>query len=173
MSTTQKLLKAAKILDIPVFATTQLRAKLGETCPELKLDVPDGIKTQAHVDKSKFSMYTPEIHQAMQALGSEKRQCIIVGIESHICVTQTAIDLLGNRHTVYVVADGVSSANREEVPIALQRLRNEGAIITTSESLLYELMGDAAIPEFKAVAGLVKEHNSQTRENLQALCGLN
>lgn len=173
VSTTQKLLKAADVLDIPIFATTQLRAKLGDTCPELRLDTPDGFKTKAHADKSRFSMYTPEVRQALEALGPEKRECAIVGIESHICVTQTTLDLLANKHKVYIIADGVSSCNREEIPIALARLRSEGAIVTTSESFLYELMGDAAIPEFKAMAGVVKEFGKQTKENLQALCNTN
>ncbi|KEQ72356.1 Isochorismatase hydrolase [Aureobasidium namibiae CBS 147.97] len=170
ISTTQKLLKACQILDIPVFATTQLRAKLGETCSELGLDSPDGIKTQAHADKSAFSMFVPEIRDAFKKLGGEKREVIIVGIESHICVTQTTLDLLREGHKVYIIADAVSSCNKEEVPIALARLRAEGAIVTTSESWLYECMGDASVPEFKQIASLVKEYNSKTKEGLQALC---
>ncbi|KAH0270270.1 Isochorismatase hydrolase, partial [Aureobasidium melanogenum] len=170
ISTTQKLLKACQILDIPVFATTQLRAKLGETCSELGLDSPGGIQTHAHVDKSAFSMFVPEIRDAFKKLGGEKREVIIVGIESHICVTQTTLDLLREGHKVYIIADAVSSCNKEEVPIALARLRAEGAIVTTSESWLYECMGDASVPEFKQIAGLVKEYNSKTKEGLQALC---
>lgn len=170
ISTTQKLLKACKILDIPVFATTQLRAKLGETCSELGLDSPDGIKTHAHVDKSAFSMFVPEIQEAFHKLGSEKREVVIVGIESHICVTQTALDLLKEGHRVYIIADAVSSCNKEEVPIALARLRAEGAVVTSSESWLYECMGDASIPEFKQMAGVVKEYSSKTKDGLQALC---
>ncbi|KAK6008553.1 hypothetical protein QM012_000456 [Aureobasidium pullulans] len=170
ISTTQKLLKACQILDIPVFATTQLRAKLGETCSELGLDSPEGIKTHAHVDKSAFSMFVPEIRDAFNKLEGDKREVVIVGIESHICVTQTTLDLLREGHRVYVIADAVSSCNKEEVPIALARLRAAGAIVTTSESWLYECMGDASIPEFKQIAGLVKEYNSKTKEGLQALC---
>ena len=170
ISTTQKLLKACKILDIPVFATTQLRAKLGETCSELGLDSPEGIQTHAHVDKSAFSMFVPEIRDAFKKLGGEKREVIIVGIESHICVTQTTLDLLREGHKVYIIADAVSSCNKEEVPIALARLRAEGAIVTTSESWLYECIGDASVPEFKQIASLVKEYNSKTRDVLQALC---
>ncbi|PIA95080.1 Isochorismatase domain-containing protein 2, mitochondrial [Cercospora beticola] len=170
IATTQKLLKASQILSIPVVATTQLRSKLGETCPELKLDAPEGVQTIVHADKSKFSMWTPEVQKAFQELGSEKRECVIVGIESHICVTQTTLDLLREGHKVYVIADGVSSCNPQEIPIALQRLRSEGAVVTSSESFLYELMGDAKIEEFKAIAGLVKEYNAKTKESLQALC---
>ncbi|KAH9819342.1 isochorismatase family hydrolase [Teratosphaeria destructans] len=170
VSTTQKLLKASQILSIPVFATTQLRSKLGETCPELALDSPDGITTKAHVDKSAFSMWTPELQKPFRELGAAKKEVIIVGIESHICVTQTTLDLLREGHKVYVVADGVSSCNPQEIPVALARLRAEGAVVTSSESLMYEIMGDAGIPEFKGMAGLVKEYSKATKENLQALC---
>ncbi|GAB7360139.1 hypothetical protein MBLNU230_g7902t1 [Neophaeotheca triangularis] len=170
VSTTQKLLKASQVLDIPVFATTQMRAKLGETCPELGLDAENGIATKAHVDKSAFSMFVPELQKAFHELGSEKREVVIVGIETHICVTQTTLDLLREGHKVYVLADGVSSCNPQEIPIALDRLRAEGAIVTTSESFLYECMGDAGIPAFKGIAGIVKEFSGKTKENLQALC---
>lgn len=171
IATTQKLLKASQVLSIPVIATTQLRAKLGETCPELGLDAPNGVSTLVHADKSKFSMWTPEVQKVFKEdLGNEKRECIIVGIESHICVTQTTLDLLREGHKVYVIADGVSSCNPQEIPIALARLRSEGAVVTSSESFMYELMGDAKIEEFKAIAGVVKEYSGKTKESLQALC---
>lgn len=112
-------------------------------------------------------MHIPEI---MSRLGDGPREIIVVGIEAHICVLQTTLDLVRSGHHVYVLADGVSSCNKEEVPIALRRLACEGATITTSESLLYELMGDAKIPEFKAVAGLVKDSKRTTTEVLQSLC---
>lgn len=90
-------------------------------------------------------------------------EVILVGIESHICVTQTTLDLLAAGHKVisssplhslppisltkktqvYILADGISSCNPQEIPIALSRLRAAGAIITTSESIIYEIMGDA------------------------------
>ena len=164
------MLKASQILDIPVFATTQLRGKLGETCPELGLDAPGGVKTKAHADKSAFSMMVPEVRKAFQELGPEKKEVIVVGIESHICVTQTTLDLVREGHKVYVLDDGVSSCNPQEVPIALARLRAEGAIVTSSESFLYECLGDAGLAEFKGIAGVVKEFNKATKENLQALC---
>ena len=68
-------------------------------------------------------------------------------------MTQTAIDLLHEGHKVYVLADGVSSCNEEEVPIALARLRHEGVVVTTSESWLYQCMGDASIPEYVLLIG--------------------
>lgn len=113
---------------------------------------------------------TPEVRQAVSKLPNQRISAVIVGIESHICVTQTTLDLLREGHKVYVLADGVSSCNKEEVPIALARLRAEGAVVTTSESWLYECMGDAGISEFRSIAGLVKESKTSTTESLQALC---
>ncbi|KAH9867921.1 hypothetical protein IAQ61_007226 [Plenodomus lingam] len=171
VATTQKLLKASQILNIPVFATTQNRARLGETCPELKLDAPGGIKTVCHLDKTLFSMITPEVQQSLDSLKAEgPLSCILVGIESHICITQTTIDLLNAGHKVYVLADGVSSCNKEEVPIALARLRHAGAIITTSESFIYELVGDAGTAEFKEIIKVIKETSASTKETMQTLC---
>ncbi|KAL5452075.1 hypothetical protein PMIN07_008426 [Paraphaeosphaeria minitans] len=159
----------SQILQIPVLATTQNKARLGETVPELMLDAPAGIKTLVHADKTLFSMLTPEVRTAMASLASPL-SCVIVGIESHICVTQTALALLREGHTVYVIADGVSSVNKEEVPIALARLRHAGAQVVTSESWMYEAVGDANTPEFKELIKLVKESAQSTRESLQALC---
>jgi isochorismate hydrolase len=106
----------------------------------------------------------------MEHHNSTPKVRVIVGIESHICVTQTALDLLRDGHRVYVIADGVSSCNKEEVPIALARLRHEGAVVCTSESWLYECVGDAGIPEFKDVIKVVKESHTSTKDVLGVLC---
>jgi len=160
--TTKKLIRAAEILSIPIYATTQNRARLGETCAELS--IPNAVE---HVDKTAFSMWIPAISQHFSP--DRPSEVVLVGIESHICVTQTTLDLLANGHKVYVLADGVSSCNPQEIPIALARLRAAGAIVTSSESFLYELMGDAAIPEFKQIAGLVKETSKDTKEVVATL----
>ncbi|TVY12873.1 Isochorismatase domain-containing protein 2, partial [Lachnellula arida] len=158
ISTTQKLLRFATILSLPIFITTQNAARLGPTCPELNLPpsplpVPPpsanekegkGLNVIEHVDKTAFSMWIPEISRHFEGEGKEEKgEIVIMGIESHICVTQTALDALGAGHKVYVIADGVSSCNREEIPVALARLRGAGAVVTTSESFMYECMGDA------------------------------
>jgi nicotinamidase-related amidase len=159
---------SAQILSIPIFATTQLREKLGSTDPDLNLD---SYNPKVHADKALFSMWTPEVRKAIEATyPGEQIEAVIVGIESHICVTQTTLDLLRDGHKVYVLADGVSSCNPEEVPIALARLRAEGAIVTTSESWIYECMKDASLTEFKAIAGLVKDTKEDTKSTMQSLC---
>ncbi|KAI9658456.1 MAG: hypothetical protein M1831_003894 [Alyxoria varia] len=148
ISTTQKLLRAAPILEMPIFVTTQQRAKLGETCSELEIGTK--YKPYADVDKSAFSMYVPDIETALRTRSDQNKRAsldiCIVGIETHICVLQTALDALANGFRVWVVQDGVSSCNAQERGIALARLRQEGARITTSESLLFETLGDAKNP---------------------------
>ncbi|KAI1423616.1 Isochorismatase hydrolase [Xylaria sp. FL1777] len=182
--TAQKVLRAAQILQIPVVVTTQNRARLGGIVPELQALTKDAA---IDLDKTCFSMVVPEIasHEILLAGGEEdkgegeekgkgkaerkKRSVVIVGIESHICVTQTALDLVARGHRVYVLADAVSSCNEQEVPLALARLRAEGAVVTTSESWLYETMGDAAVAEFRDVARLVKETGGDTKTALAGL----
>jgi hypothetical protein len=88
-------------------------------------------------------------------------------------VTQTALDLLSTGHKVYVLADGVSSCNSGERGVALARLAREGCIVTTSESVLFELVGDAAGKGFKEVSKLVKDTKESTREAVGVFCANN
>ncbi|KAB8079066.1 Isochorismatase-like protein [Aspergillus leporis] len=166
--TTTKLLKAANTLQIPTYVTTQSRSKLGDTIAELHphLTTPNII---ANIDKTLFSMITPEIEAKLPKVstGETPLDAIIVGIETHICVTQTTLDLLERGHRVYVIVDGVSSVNAEERGIALARLRDAGAVVTSSESVLFEVLGDAGHGEFKVVSGLVKEMKEETKGALE------
>ncbi|KAL9047744.1 MAG: hypothetical protein Q9162_007960 [Coniocarpon cinnabarinum] len=183
LSTAQKLLRASSILHIPILATTQTRQKLGSTCPELELGTTYPLA--ADIDKTAFSMWVPELRKALERLprrdvdvnkdSSTKRgpfDVILVGIETHICVLQTTLDALAAGHRVWVVQDGVSSCNAEERPVALARMRQEGAKVTTSESLLYEMVGDAGDPVFKQIISIVKETKESTAEGLKALAAL-
>ncbi|KAI1742309.1 Isochorismatase hydrolase [Xylaria scruposa] len=164
--TSQKVLRAAQILQIPIVVTTQNAGKLGPIVPELQPLIKDAA---VHSDKTFFSMVTPEVSSHALFTSPTKREVVIVGIESHICVTQTALDMLAQGHKVYVLADGVSSCNEEEIPVALARLRAEGAVVTTSESWIYETMGDAGIAEFRDIAKLVKETSADTKTALSGL----
>lgn len=136
--TTNKLIRASTILSIPIYATTQNRARLGPIVREIQ--IPHAME---HVDKTAFSMWIPQISRHFST--GEVYDVAIVGIETQICVTQTALDLLADGHNVYIIADGVSSTNSQEIAIALRRLRDAGAVVTTSESWLYMCMGDAAV----------------------------
>lgn len=161
-NTTQKLLKFAKIFNIPVYYTTQLRSKLGPTVDSLQVD-----GAAMDLDKSLFSMCLPDVLTHLPP----SSKIAIVGIEAHICVSQTTIDLLKHGHEVYLISDGISSCNPQEVPIALRRLGKAGATVTTSESYIYEITRDAKVPEFKAVATLVKDSKEATKAALHSLSG--
>ena len=164
-------ISTAEIFDIPIFLTTQNKDRLGDTVPDLGLHDAHASRVKASINKSKFSMVVPELLTTLESISQPtKPACIIVGIESHICVTQTALDLLERGYPVYILADGVSSCNREEVPIALRRLASAGATVTSSESILYEICGDAGRSEFKALGKLVRESKDKTTDVLNTLC---
>lgn len=159
--TSRKLITFANTFSIPVHATTQTVAKLGPTVPSVAELLP-----ATPFDKTKFSMYTAELAPSL-APGST---VALVGIETHICITQTALDLRNAGHNVYVIADGVSSCNPGEVVVALDRLRAEqGITVTSSESWMYECVGDASHPGFKGLIGIVKNSLGDTKDVLRAL----
>ncbi|KAK8146472.1 hypothetical protein G3M48_003056 [Beauveria asiatica] len=161
VTTTEKLLDFAAAASVPVRATTQTTAKLGATVPSVAAHL-----TTAPVDKTRFSMLVPEVVAGL-APGS---QIALVGIEAHICITQTALDLRDAGHAVYVIADGVSSCNRQEVVVALDRLRAErGVVVTSSESWMYECLGDAGHPAFKPLITIVKGAGENTKKVLDSL----
>ncbi|KAG0161516.1 hypothetical protein PDIDSM_9050 [Penicillium digitatum] len=164
ISTTEKMLRAASNLQIPGYVTTQT-APNGNTVPELQQHL-NGPQILADVDKTLFSMIVPEIEKLLPAPDSTPLDVIIVGNGSRICVTQTTLDLLERGHHVYILVDGVSSINSEERGIALARLRDVGAVVTSSESVLFEILGDASHEAFRAVSGLVRETKESTKEAL-------
>lgn len=156
----QKVLKAASVLSLPVYVTTQNKRGLGETVSEL--DVSNAV---ANVDKTKFSMYVPDLVAKLP----KNSPVAIVGLESHVCVLQTTRDLINNGHQVYLLADAISSVNKHEKPIALARMAHWGAQVTTTESFIYEVMQDASIPEFKKIVSLVKEEKENNIKALEKL----
>lgn len=164
------MLKAASTLHTPLYMTTQNRSRHGDTAADLQPYL-NGANVRAKIDKSLFSMVTPEIIPLLPDPINQREaplDVIIVGVEAHFCVTQTTLDLLERGHRVYVLVDGVSSINPEERGIALARLRDAGAVVTTSESVLFEMLGDAKTAGYDAISGLVKETKEETKSSLAA-----
>ncbi|KAJ9060254.1 hypothetical protein DSO57_1032861 [Entomophthora muscae] len=106
-------------------------------------------------------MVSPEVQTHLEGIES----VILFGLESHVCILQTCLDLLRHGFDVRVVVDGVSSANKTEIPIALMRMSAAGAILSTSDSILFELMADSKNPKFKEISAIVKAHLVSTKAN--------
>jgi nicotinamidase-related amidase len=150
------LLRAAAELDVPVLATEQYPEGLGETLPQLRQLYPE---STGCMTKTGFSCCAAEGFTAsLKRL--QRSQVILAGMESHVCVLQTALELKELGFTVFVVGDAVCARSRPRTDIALARLRRAGIIVTHSESVLFEWMRDARHSRFKAVSRLLKEAGS-------------
>lgn len=112
------------------------------------------------VAKTKFSMLVDEIVSAIDALPHVK-QVLIVGIETHVCVLQTTLDLLEKGYEVHIVVDGVSSQRLTDRATALHRLSQSGAFMATSEMAMFQMMVNTAHPAFKTISGLCKEERPE------------
>lgn len=146
-----RLAKAAQVLGLPVWVTEQYRNGLGPTIPELAGVIPGF----SPVEKMAFS--------ALGADGLRRRfrdfniqQALICGIEAHVCVTQTCLDMLEIDLQPFVVADAVSSRNPEDCRLGLDRMRHAGGVIVSAEMALFELLERAGTTEFKQILQLVK-----------------
>ena len=146
------LAEVARELDVPVIVTRQYPQGLGDVVPELAGAVPE----QVPVDKVTFCCADePLFVEKLSATG--RRQVVIAGMETHICVAQTVLALLAAGHQVFVVADATCSRRDEDHAVALDRLRAAGAIVATAEAVIYEALGRAGTPEFGRVLRLVKD----------------
>jgi nicotinamidase-related amidase len=145
-----RLAKASDLLNVPVIITEQYPSKLGNTEPSL-LQSATPVKP---IEKITFScVATPAF---FQQLISEKSQIILAGLEAHICVLQTAIDLMHAGKQVFVVEDAIISRNPQNKANAIARLREAGCMIANTESILFEWLGAAQGDAFKAISKLVK-----------------
>jgi nicotinamidase-related amidase len=145
-----RLSKAADLLKIPRWATEQYPQGLGPTVPELAALYPHrSSKTTFH------SCCVPEILEHLHGLLIG--HVTLVGLETHVCVIQTALELLTKGIRVQVPADAVASRGRLDYEIALRRLEHAGAVVTTTEAVLFEWVEKSDHPKFKAVSALVKE----------------
>jgi len=146
-----KMIQFAKIINMPIILTEQYPKGLGRTIPEIKEIIPE-IKP---VEKIEFSCFGSEkFRLLLRDLGA--KTLIITGIETHICVAQTSLDGLSNGYRVCVISDATSSRNLEDKNVALERMRQSGIIVASTEMIIYELLRVAGTQEFKESLKLIK-----------------
>ncbi len=139
-------------LNIPTLITEQYPQGLGNTVNEIKSKLAPETKFE---EKVTFSAYEKnEIKGFIDA--TNKKQIILSGIETHICVLQTALDLINAGYEVFIVKDACASRSKYEFKLAIERLESAGAVITCVEMVLFELLGSARHPKFKELQALIK-----------------
>ena len=142
----QLLIRAAGILKIPAIVSTQYAKGLGGTVPEIAALLPE---TEA-IDKTLFSCFGSDVFcSLLKRLPGQRTTLLLCGMESHICVTQTALGALREGYLVHVASDAVSSRTEWNWKIGLKRMRAAGAIISSTEMMIYELMRSSSSAAFK------------------------
>jgi nicotinamidase-related amidase len=140
------LIRAAGILRIPTLMSTQYAKGLGGTVSEIASLLPE---TEA-IDKNLFSCFGSDVFcTLLKRLPGNRNTLLLCGMESHICVTQTALAALRDGYIVHVASDAVSSRTEWNWKIGLERMRAAGAVISSTEMMMYELMRSSASPAFK------------------------
>lgn len=145
------LLEAAKVLGIPVTVTEQYPKGLGPTIDDIK----DSVDNFAPVEKVVFSCArSPEFESAIEGLG--RKSVLLCGVETHVCVLQTAIDMVNKGYTVYVPADAVISRRELDWEKGINLIEKAGAVVGTTEAFLFQLLETAGTDEFKQISKLVR-----------------
>jgi len=146
-----RLVKGAGILNLPVLATEQYPKGIGRTVSELAGAIPGF----APLEKTAFSCCGAK--NFISSLASKNvRDVVLCGIEAHVCVCQTALDLLDQGFGVFVVADAISSRTAENLQSGIARMRDSGAAIVSTEMILFELLEEAGTEQFKKILELIK-----------------
>ncbi|MDP2852728.1 MAG: hydrolase [Smithellaceae bacterium] len=146
-----KLIQGFKALNLPIMVTEQIPEKLGPTIPQLSGEL-EGVRPIA---KESFSCWANALfHDQLESV--TRRHVVLTGIECHVCVYQTALDLMANGYTVHLVADAVSSRTPENREVGIQAIKSAGAQITSTEMVLFELLRTAADPKAKEIFKIVK-----------------
>jgi len=146
---TLRLIKGAGILELPLCLTEQYRKGLGATDSRIAAAMPGF----APIEKLSFSACGAG---GFMASLKGKKDIILCGMEAHVCILQTCLDLLDQGFNVFVVADAVSSRTEGNYHAGIERMRDSGAVIASTEMVLFELLGEAGTKEFKEVLALVR-----------------
>jgi nicotinamidase-related amidase len=151
VNSTITLLKGLKVLEIPVVVTQQNTKGLGPTIKEIN----STIGNSSYIEKMSFSCYRETAFiKVLHRLG--KRNVLIMGMEAHVCVLQTTLDLLYNNYNPVVVEDCIGSFSENDKRVALWRMRDVGSVVTTVESIFFELCRESGTDEFKEILDLIK-----------------
>ncbi|MGO8670596.1 MAG: isochorismatase family protein [Capsulimonadaceae bacterium] len=146
------LLRSAAILGVPVLPTTQNLDRLGPTRPDIADALPE---STVHFDKLTFSAARmPALSDTLREMC--RPQIVLCGVETHVCVAQTAMDLVADGYQVHVVADAVSSRTIERHKLGMERLRDLGILPIGAEATVFEWLAEAGTPEFRQILALVK-----------------
>jgi len=156
-ATVAYLIKIFKTLGLPIIANTQYKKGLGGYVPELE-PLLDGIPCPDKVEFSGFD--NAETIRLVEAMPQVKNW-LLVGVEAHVCVYQTAMGALRRGMTPWIVVDAVGSRHENDMQAGLRRMEMMGAVLVTAEMVLYELLGRAGTPEFKSLMPLVIERDNQ------------
>ena len=145
------MIRGADILGLPIIPLEQYPKGLGCTVPVIK----EALGERVPIEKSSFSiMGEPAFKKALRETGKE--DILLVGIETHVCVEQSAFDLLEEGFRVYLIADAVGSRDVNDKNTAIKRMSDAGVVITTAEAALFEMVNDAKDTKFKEISKLVK-----------------
>jgi nicotinamidase-related amidase len=150
----QLLVRLAKILSIPIMMTTQYSKGLGATVPEVASLLPD----VTAIDKLEFGCFGSDAFRAgLKALPGSRNTLLLCGMETHICVMQTALGALNDGYLVHVASDAVSSRTEWNWHIGLDRMRSAGAVISSTEMMMYELLRCSGTAQFKEMLSYLKD----------------
>ncbi|KAF4522694.1 hypothetical protein B566_EDAN012711 [Ephemera danica] len=146
-----KLLQASKILGVPLIVTEQYPQGLGKTVEQLDVSHAIGV-----FSKTKFCMLVPEVLDALKTANNGNVSSVVLfGIEAHVCVEQTALELKAQGYQVHIVADASTSRTQEDRLLALERMKQIGCFISTRETVIFKLLGDKNNPNFSQIRPLV------------------
>ena len=147
------LVQSAAVLGVPILPTVQYAERMGGLVPEIADVLPD--PGAVPLDKLCFSCAGSDDFLALLA-ATGRRQVLLCGVETHICVSQTALDLSYTGSQVHVAADAVSSRSLEKHKLGMERMRDSAVLPCAAEAAVYELLREAGTAEFKAILKLVK-----------------
>ena len=147
----QRIVKASKIFKLPILWVEQNPTRLGPTIPEIANEIED----TKPIHKMTFSCCrNGEFMMRLQE--TDSNQILVVGIETHVCVYQSVIELIDNKYEVHVIVDAVSSGTKENKQIGLEKMKSAGTNITSTETAILELLGSAEDKRFRKILDIIK-----------------